>query len=251
MTYSRILLTALLLLLCWPLAAEQSDPEAIALLQKSETLMRSSGTIAQYKLEIIRPDWQRTMEFVSHDDYPNNRFRMEILSPRKTKGTVFLKIGDQLSMFLPKLRRQIAISPAMMHDAWMGSDFNNQDLLEANSLIDDYTHHITARQGEGKTALITITSQPKPNAKVSWSKLQQQIRGDGIPLSITYGCNDPTGGRQLKFEAVQKLGGRNIPTRMIMQPQGQPGRRTVITIKSASFNQPLDEALFAPQAKKK
>ncbi|MBA1330219.1 hypothetical protein QQ73_03230, partial [Candidatus Endoriftia persephone str. Guaymas] len=64
MTYSRILLTALLLLLCWPLAAEQSDPEAIALLQKSETLMRSSGTIAQYKLEIIRPDWQRTMEFV-------------------------------------------------------------------------------------------------------------------------------------------------------------------------------------------
>jgi len=249
MTHSRILFTLLLLLLNWPLAAQESDPEAIRLLHKSEALMRSSGTIAKYKLEIIRPDWQRTMEFISHDDYRNNRFRMEILSPRKTKGTVFLKIGDKLSMYLPKLRRQIAISPAMMQDAWMGSDFNNQDLLEANSLIDDYTHQISAREGHGNTELITITSRPKPDASVSWNRLQQQIRGDGIPLSISYGCNAPESGRRLTFDAVQRLGGRTIPTRMIMQPQGQPGRRTIITIESVRFDQPLDAALFAPQTR--
>ncbi|MCU7919946.1 MAG: outer membrane lipoprotein-sorting protein [Candidatus Thiodiazotropha sp. (ex Epidulcina cf. delphinae)] len=229
--------------------ATGSEREAIDLLKKTEALMRSSGTVAEYQVDIIRPDWQRTMTFRSHDDMVNNRFRMEILSPRKTKGTVFLKVDNVLSMYLPKLRRQINISPAMMQDPWMGSDFNNQDLLETDSLIDDFSHRIVQREMGPSQAVITIESTPSPTAKVRWKKLIQRIRADGIPLELEYQC-EKRASRRMTLDLIREMGGRLIPTRWTMEPLDGEGKRTVITLKSIAFNLRLNDELFTPAERK-
>jgi hypothetical protein len=225
--------------------ADDSSQEALDLLRKSEALMRSSGTLAEYRIDILRPDWQRTMTFRSHDDMDNHRFRMEILSPRKTKGTIFLKVDGVLSMYLPKLRRQIKISPAMMQDPWMGSDFNNQDLLETDTTIDGHRHRIIARQNQGGEAVITIESIPSPATTVTWKKLTRRIRSDGIPLEVTYHCKKKVK-RIMVFDQIQEMGGRVIPTRWTMQPQDDEGKSTVITLQSAQFDQPMSTQLFTP-----
>jgi outer membrane lipoprotein-sorting protein len=228
--------------------ATDSDPAAVELLKKSEALLRSNATVAEYQVDIIRPDWQRTMTFRSHDDMRNNRFRMEILSPRKTKGTVFLKVNNTLSMYLPKLERQINISPAMMQDPWMGSDFNNQDLLETDSLIDEYTHHIVSREGEGDQAIITIESTPTPNATVTWKKLLQRVRADGTPLELEYqSVKRPN--RRMVFDQFKLMDGRMIPTRWTMTPQDSEGKRTIITLTSIDFDASFDASLFTPGVK--
>lgn len=227
--------------------ADQNDPEALALLQKSEALMRSNATVAEYQVDIIRPDWQRSMTFRSHDDMRSSRFRMEILSPRKTKGTIFLKIENRLSMYLPKLERRINISPAMLQDPWMGSDFNNQDLLETDSLIDDYTHHIVNREGEGDQAVITIESTPSPTAKVTWKKLIQHIRADGMPLDLEYRC-ERRASRRMVFDQFKLMDGRLIPTRWTMTPLDSEGKRTVITLSSIDFDAKFSDSVFSPEA---
>jgi outer membrane lipoprotein-sorting protein len=235
-----------LLIVCSSVSlADETEQEAADLLRKTEALMRSSGTIAEYQVDIIRPDWQRTMSFRSHDDADNNRFRMEILSPRKTKGTVYLKVNNILSMYLPKLRRQINISPAMMQDPWMGSDFNNQDLLETDSLVDQYSHRIIQREGIREQAVVTIESTPSATASVAWKRLIQRIRADGIPLEIEYQC-EKRANRRLVFDQIKSMGGRLIPTRWAMTPLDQPGKSTVITLKSIQFNVPLADELFNP-----
>lgn len=225
--------------------ADDSAQEALELLRKSESLMRSNGTEAEYRIDIIRPDWQRSMTFRSSDDMRNNRFRMEILSPRKTKGTVFLKVDNILSMYLPKLRRQIRISPAMMQDPWMGSDFNNQDLLETDVMIDGHTHQIIDRQGEGDAAVVTIESIPNPNTTVTWKKLVRRIRSDGVPLELEYHCKEKIK-RLMVFDQIQEMGGRVIPTRWTMQPQDEEGKSTVITLLSIKFDTPIEPQLFTP-----
>ncbi|MET0010075.1 MAG: outer membrane lipoprotein-sorting protein [Candidatus Thiodiazotropha sp. 6PLUC9] len=228
--------------------AGDSAKEAFELLQKTEALMRSEGTVAEYRIDILRPDWQRTMTFRSHDDMRDNRFRMEILSPRKTKGTVFLKVDNVLSMYLPKLRRQIKISPAMMQDPWMGSDFNNQDLLETDTMIDGHTHQIIDQQGEGDDAIITIESIPAPETTVTWKKLIRRIRGDGIPLDMAYHCKKRVK-RMMVFDQIEEMGGRVIPTRWTMQPQDGEGKSTIITLQSIQFDIPLEPQLFSPMQK--
>lgn len=224
------------------LAAAESS--ALALLKRSEALMRGTGTEGTYSVRIIRPDWQRELRLTSIDDAANNRFRLEMLKPRKVKGTVFLKKAGKLTMYLPKLRREIAISPAMMHDPWMGSDFNNQDLLEAAALIDQYQHKILSKEGEGDTAVYTIESTPKPDATVSWIRLEQKIRADGLPLSVHYYCRREDRQRVLRFEAPKELGGRLVPSRWVMQPLTKPDERTVIEVEQMRFGVEPDDALF-------
>ena len=235
----------LLALFANALFAAESEKEALALLQKSESLMRSPATAAEYQIDIIRPDWQRTMTFKSLDDHVKQRFRMEILSPRKTRGTVFLKIDNKLSMYLPKLRRQIAISPAMMHDAWMGSDFNNQDLLETDSLINGYTHRITQREGSGADEIIHIESLPLEETTVTWLRLEHRIRADGTPVDVTYICKRGKA-RRLSFDQIEEMDGRLIPTRWTMESLREEGKRTIVSLTNIDFDTHLDEALFTP-----
>jgi outer membrane lipoprotein-sorting protein len=185
------------------------------------------------------------MTFRSHDDRVNKRFRMEILSPRKTKGTVFLKVDNILSMYLPKLRRQINISPAMMQDPWMGSDFNNQDLLETEAMLEGHSHKVINRQGEGAAAVYTIESIPDPETTVTWKKLVRKIRGDGVPLEMAYHCKQKVK-RLMVFDQIAEMGGRIIPTRWTMKPNDGEGKSTVITLQSIKFNLTLDPKLFTP-----
>ncbi len=239
---SSLTLTALLLVGAGiPIPPQAAgDAEALQLLRKSEALMRGGGSEGRYRVLIQRPDWQRELQLTSIDDGARQRFRLEMLKPRKVQGTVFLKKDGRLSMYLPKLRREIAISPAMMHDPWMGSDFNNQDLLESDALIDSYDHRIKARDGD----LITIESTPKPDAAVSWIRLEQKIRSDGIPVAIHYHCKKGERARVLRFEQPKTLGGRLIPSRWVMQPLAKPDQHTLIEIEEIRFDVTPDDRLF-------
>ena len=236
-----------LLLLPWGLPAQGGgDPEALQLLRKSEALMRGGGSAGTYRVQIVRPDWERELRLRSIDDAAHDRYRLEMLKPRKVKGTIFLKKAGKLSMYLPKLKREIGISPAMMHDPWMGSDFNNQDLMESAALIDQYEHRIKGRDGD----VLSIESIPKPEAAVSWMRLEQRIRDDGVPLSIHYHCKKDARARILRFEQPRLMGGRLIPTRWIMQPLAKPDQHTLIEIEEIRFDVTPDDSLFEMETAK-
>jgi outer membrane lipoprotein-sorting protein len=221
------------------------DPQAAVALRRTEDLLRSGSSIATYRMTVTRPDWTRDMRFLSHDDRPRERFQMEILEPRKTQGTLFFKVGNQLSMYLPKLERRIAISPVMMQDPWMGSDFNNQDLLEASSVLTSYDHRVIAREGTGPGEVLTIESEPKAGVPVVWGRLRQRVRADGIPLSVDY--LNPAGDalRRMEFDQVREMGDRTIPTRWTMTPLDKPGHRTEIVLESIRFDARIPESVFA------
>jgi hypothetical protein len=223
-------------------AAPPGDPAALALLHKSEALMRGGGSEGVYRVSIVRPDWRRELRLRSIDDAARDRYRLELLAPHKLKGTVFFKRGERLSMYLPKLQRDVAISPAMMLDPWMGSDFTNQDLIESSALIDQYTHRVAGRDGR----VTRIVSTPKPDAAVSWARLEQRIRDDGLPLEIRYESSRPGHGRVLRFEDPKRLGGRLIPSRWVMQPLAHPNQHTTIEVEQIRFGVHPDDGLFQP-----
>lgn len=214
------------------------------MLRQGGQRMRPSSSISVYRIEITRPDWSRSMRFGSHDDLRHGRFRMEILEPRKPRGTLFFKEGERLSMYLPKRGREVHISPLMIHDPWMGSDFNNQDLLEAGSLIEAYSHRIVDRQGAGDDQIITIESLPRPGSAVVWGKLVQRACADGLPLQAAFLNGPQKVLRRLKFEDYRETGGRRLPTRWIMTPTGKPGYRTEIILEEVQFTEDIPGSLF-------
>ncbi|MCU0934501.1 MAG: outer membrane lipoprotein-sorting protein [Gammaproteobacteria bacterium] len=222
----------------------QGEAEAVALLRRAEQQLRPGASTSVYQVLIVRPDWERALRFRSHEDRTQDRFRLEVLDPVKTRGTVFLKVGRQLSMYLPKLRRTIAVSPVMMHDEWMGSDFNHQDLVEAGALIDQYAHRVVSRERTGGVETVLIESTPRADSTVVWESLRQRIRTDGIPVEVEYRGRDGVALRRMTFQDVREMGGRQVPTRWVMQPLDRAGQRTEIVLEEIQFEVAIPPSIF-------
>ncbi len=236
----RLLLAGLVFLgLACPVHAAD-DPEAQAVIEKLDRLLRSDTNQARYSMRVETPSWQRDIRMDSWDDRPNDSFFIRILSPKKDRDTSFLKVGPNLWMYIPKLERDIRIPPSMMLSSWMGSDFTNDDLVKSSSIVEDYTHRIIERTDK----VLVVESLPKPEAPVVWGKLVHRIMADGMPIEAEYFDEHGKLIRRMAFEAVRNMGGRRIPTRWVMQPMNKPGKKTIMIIESIAFDIPIPAETF-------
>jgi len=221
-------------------AGNAGDSEALQAMRNLQGLLRSQTSTATYTMRVVTPEWKRSVRFDAWDDRPGKRFFIHIASPKKDKGTSYLKLRGNLWLYLPKLERDIRIPPSMMLSSWMGSDFTNDDLVKSASVVEDYTHRIIARDENS----ITIESIPKPNAPVVWGKLMHVIRTDGIPLSEAFYDEHAHKRRMLTFEDVKELGGRRIPSRWVMHPLDEAGRQTILKLERVEFDPVIPDSIF-------
>ena len=243
----RRTLILLLMLLALPLQAvsEQAvenlgSSEAREVIVRLQKLLRSDTNIARYTMTVKTPDWTRSITMDSWDDRPGKQFFIRVLAPKKDRGVSYLKQGNNLWMYMPKLERDIRIPPSMMLSSWMGSDFTNDDLVKSSSVIDDYTHRLINRDGK----LLTIESIPKEDAPVVWGKLVHVVHSDGIPISEVFYDEDGEKVRTLEFSDVREVAGRTIPTSWVMLPADEPGKSTELRIDSIEFDPPITDTVF-------
>jgi hypothetical protein len=170
---------------------------------------------------------------------------IRVLAPAKEAGIGSLRIGSEMWNYLPNIERTIKIPPSMMLQPWMGSDFTNDDLVKQSSAVDDYTHRVLRTEVLNGAASYVIESIPKPDAAVVWGKILYWIRqADTIPLKQYYYNERNELVRVLTFSDVGPMGGRTIPTKWEMRPVNDPGHATVIVVKAARYDQPIDDERF-------
>jgi len=239
----------LLILTALPLAGhgQTDDSEGISadvtareLIRQVQDRLRSDTSIARYTMRIETADWQREVRLDAWDDRTKKRFFIRVLAPRKDKDTTWLKDGDNLWMYLPKLERDIRIQPSMMLSNWMGSDFTNDDLVKMESVVEDYHHKLL----EDNNDVYTVESVPKPDAPVVWGKIVRRISHHAIPLSEDYYDEHGKHIRHLVFDRVQKMGGREIPTRWMMQQLNTPDKHTVMILERIVFDASIGGRVF-------
>jgi len=224
-----------------PVGAEAGENTvARDLVQQVQDRLRSDTSMSRYTMRIKTQDWQREVRMDAWEDRQKKRFFIRILAPKKDKNTTWLKQGGNLWMYLPKLERDIRIPPSMMLSNWMGSDFSNDDLVKMQSVVVDYTHKILAE----KDAVFTVESIPRPHAPVVWGKIIRRIRDDGMPLREDYFDEHGIHIRQLVFDRVQKMGGRDIPTRWLMQADATPDKHTVMLLEDVVFDAVIEDSVF-------
>jgi outer membrane lipoprotein-sorting protein len=233
-----------LLMLClglMPVAVPaQDDVFARALIRQVQDRLRSDTSVATYTMRIETADWQRQVGMDTWDDRIKKRFFIRILAPKKDKDTTWLKDSDNLWMYLPKLERDIRIPPSMMLSNWMGSDFTNDDLVKMESMVEDYAHRLLGEEND----VYTVESVPQPDAPVVWGKIVRRITRDGIPLSEDFFDEHDKHIRHLAFDHIQKMGGRRIPARWIMQSLDTPEKRTVMLLERIIFDASIDDKVF-------
>ena len=222
--------------------AEGLDATAIA--KKCDAALKGKTQQGKASMTVRTPEWQRTMEMTFWYEYPEKTF-IRITGPAKDAGTGTLRVGSNMWTWLPSVERIIKIPPSLMLQAWMGSDFTNDDLVKESSLPTDYTHQVAGETTVDGDACYRLIATPKPSAAVVWGKLVLLIRKtDYLPRREDFYDDRGTLQKTLYFDQIGKAGGRDYPMRWRMVSETKPGHETTLVFSSLEFDRPIAADIF-------
>jgi outer membrane lipoprotein-sorting protein len=202
-------------------------------------------------MTIIRPTWQRTVEFKSWTMGRDYNLTL-ITAPARDEGQTFLKRGNEMWNWNPSISRLIKLPPSMMSQGWMGSDYTNDDIMKESSVVNDYTHEITGDATvEGRDCWV-IKMIAKPDAAVVWGHQVRWIdKKEFLLLKAEYYDEDGNLMRTETGSDIKVMDGRQIPTKLVLNPIDEPGNSTVVIIKDIKFNIPIEQSFFSQQNMKR
>jgi outer membrane lipoprotein-sorting protein len=234
-------LIVFILVVC-PVAGANAQ-DAQALVEDSFNYFRGKTSISTVSMTIHRPDWERTMTIKAWTKGEDESI-FWITSPPKDYGNGTLKKGNQMWLYNPKVNRVIKIPPSMMSQAWMGSDFSNNDISKTDSLLRDYKHTILSTEiHEGKKVFV-VKSMPKPQAPVIWGMQKLKIREDLIFLSQEFYDEELQLVKAMTGLEIQMIGGRLFPRVWKMQKADVEDEYTLLEYIDLAFDKELPDELF-------
>ncbi len=241
---TSFLLLVLLLSFSGVFAQQENATEIV---RQMDQKMRGLSSKSEMTMKVVRPKWQRTMSlknWAKGTDYS----LVLVTAPAKDKGTVSLKRENELWNWLPAIERSIKVSPSMMMQSWMGSDFTNDDLLRESSLVNDYTHKFAGSETLNGRDNWIIEFAPKPEAPVVWGKIKGWVSKDEyLQMKVEYYDEDGDLVSSMIGSDVKEMDGRLLPSRYEMVPADKEGHKTIMVYNSLDFGVELDESFFSLQ----
>ncbi len=247
----RKLITILIILITTS-SIQAQDIDAKALVKRSNDLSLGVSSFSKMTMTIQRPEWTRKVSMQSWS-HGTEFYLIYITSPARDKGQVFLKRDRDMWNWVPSINRTIKIPPSMMMQSWMGSDFTNDDLVRANSIVTDYTHKIIGEESIEGFDCYVIELIPLEDAPVVWGKiilwiskdeafgLKSEFYDDFMELSSTQYASE-----------VKDFGDRKLPSLFRMVKADKPNQLTQLKIDHQEFNvSKIKESFFTQQNMKR
>jgi len=239
-----LLIILILSVVTIPFGTHAAAQDAEGLVKAGFDYFRGRTSVSLVDMMVHRAGWERALTIKAWTK-GKDRSLFRIVAPPKDKGNGTLKKGREMWLYNPKINRVIKIPPSMMSQAWMGSDFSNNDLAKSDSLIRDYRHQIVGTERhEGKKVYI-IKSIPKPSAPVVWGMQRLKIREDLIFLEQVFYDEDLQPVKAMTTGDIQMLGGKLFPRKWKMQKTGAENGYTLLVYRELSFDPPLPERVFS------
>jgi outer membrane lipoprotein-sorting protein len=219
-----------------------SDPKVIV--KKASENRYGEKSFGKMRMEIKRPKYTRSIE-MKNWTMGNDYSMVLITAPSREKGQVFLKREREMYNYIPKINRLVKLPPSMMSQGWMGSDYSNDDIVNQNSLVRDYTHTLVGTEQTQGMNCYKIISIPKKDADVVWGKKINWISKDGLFVMKTESYDED--GELVRTELasnVKMFGTHRLPSKFEIIPADKPKNKTLFEILEMDFTVKLDAAFF-------
>ena len=229
------------------MSAEIPNPaktNADKIVQAGFNYMRGKASVSTVIMKIQRPDWKREVTIKAWTRGEKESI-FQIIAPAKDKGSGTLKKGHEMWTYNPKINRVIKLPPSMMSQAWMGSDFSNNDLAKSDSLLHDYIHTLEGTETHEEKIVYLIKSMPKPDAPVVWGMQKLKIRQDNILLVQEFYDEDLKLVKKMVSSQIQMMGRRMFPKFTKMQKSGTLSDEfTLLEYVELEFKDTLPDNMF-------
>lgn len=168
---------------------------------------------------------------------------VKVLEPVEYTGKSFLKRDPVVLQYAPKTNKTFKVQGHLYKDSWLGSDFSTDDILNINSLYDDYTHRLL-----NKTRSLFIVEATKKNTAIAAvHKIILKInRNTLLPERYEYYNKNRELLKVRVFSEPEKKGNRTVMTRQVMTTieNNKPVSRTTLTYQHIEFKKSLDANIF-------
>ena len=223
-------------------APSTATPDVDALMRRLDDLYRSDASIAKVRMTTTAGGKERTLTLTAWM-HGEDEALIVIDSPEREAGIATLKVGTSLWNHFPRISRTMRIPPSMMLGSWMGSDFTNDDLVHESTFRDDYVSRVDGRTDDPPGW--RVVSEAKPGVVGLWQKVVWSVSDDLLPGHVEFYDRRGRLSRTIDYEDVREIGGRRLPTRMVLVPVGDEKRRTELEYLDLDFAAKVPEDTFS------
>jgi outer membrane lipoprotein-sorting protein len=188
-------------------------------------------------------DEVREKEMLSYERGRDTAYA-EFLSPPRDKGVKYLKIKDNMWMYLPSVDKIIKISGAMLRQSMMGSDFSYEDALESSKLLEKYSAEMVGEEVLEQKAcyVVELTAKVK---EVTYYRRKVWV-DKALYIPVREELFAPSG-KKLKVMTVgdvKRFGGRYYPMYMTMSNILRANSQTEMFVTKIEFDIPIPDRTF-------
>jgi outer membrane lipoprotein-sorting protein len=157
---------------------------------------RQDGTTRGYTFRALKSGFDKT--------------RVWFVEPAAAKGQEMLKVGDNMWVYMPNLKRALRIAS---RESFQGGDFNNGDIMRVN-YVADYDARMLP---ETDAATWALELSAKSN-EASYDRIRLWLSRDKrLPIKAEYYAASGKLLRSATFEATKSFHGLERPSRIVMR----------------------------------
>lgn len=200
---------------------------------------------------IIERDGKKIVkEMKSYGVKEGNKFFVEFLNP-EDKGVKYLKINNELWIYLPDADDVMKISGHMLRQGMMGSDISYEDLLSDDELQNQYKSSLV---GDTNLNGVLCYDVELVATKEDVTYYKRRLLVDKERMVALQFDLFAKSGRLLKTfsqSGIEKYGDRYFPTKMVIRDMKRKDSLTSFEYKDLEFDVPMPKGIFSKQSLKK
>jgi outer membrane lipoprotein-sorting protein len=176
------------------------------------TSWREDGSSRTYELRMLKAD--------------DDKSRIWFKSPASVKGQEILRVGDNLWIYLPNVKRATRMAN---RESFQGGDFNNADVLRVN-----YSRDYTAKRVASDVPDTWALELKAKSQETAYDAIKLWLRkSDGLPVKGQYFGTSGQMLRSAEFsDFVEFEKGYVRPAKIVMRNELVKSRRSELVLKS-------------------
>ncbi len=245
----------LALLVIWCLGSGAYAITGEEIVNKVDANMTSKTSYSESRMVITVDNDVREKMMISYDKGTDTGYA-EFLTPVRDKGVKYLKIKDNMWMYLPSVDKVIKISGAMLRQSMMGSDFSYEDALESAKLLEKYTATListevlpvsfrTQDKIEIKARLCYVVDLTAKVKDVTYYRRVIYVdREYFVPVKEDLFALSGKKLKEMTMGEIKRIGSRHYPMYMTMRNLLRANSNTELFVTKTEFDIPVDPKVF-------
>lgn len=222
---------------------ETSAKSATQLLNAVMDNMRTEAVQATLELTVTRPSSKTLYKLKVVSDGDKKSYS-RVYAPAREAGTAFLRLGNNIQVYNPLLKRVLRLPPSGRSDNFLGSDLSYSDMFGR-----DFEKDYTSRLVPSEAKVLKFELLPKPQAPTPYGRLVFVARkNDLAPLQIVFYDQRKKAVKRITFKDHVQIKKWQFPTVITVNNLLRKDYRTTLKYSKYKLGGSLPKACFRTRA---